>query len=229
MISERTIGRLSLYRRILEQARSRGASHLFSHQLAERAGCTSAQVRRDLMSISTEGTPTRGYDVEKLLDGLNSFLEGSCEHRVALVGIGNLGRALLAYFASRRANLQVVAAFDRDPERTGRVIYGCRCYAVEDMERQVRQEAVTVAILAVPGPEAQGVADQLVRLGIKGILNFAPVPIQTPADVYVENMDMTMALEKVAFFAHRNARATGGARPGPGAAVTQYAERDLIP
>ena len=201
MTSEKTIGRLSIYRRVLEQMQIAGEKNVFSHQVAERAGCTPAQVRRDLMVLAGDGTPTRGYDVDAFLNALNDFLVGAQKHM--LVGVGNLGRALLAYFAGRRENLAVIAAFDQNPQVTGRVIHGCRVYDMDELEDVAAREGIHVAILAVPAPSAQTVAEHLVRAGVRGILNFAPAPLQIPPHVYVEHIDMTMALEKVAFFARR--------------------------
>lgn len=190
-----------------------GEKNVFSHQIAERAGCSPAQVRRDLMVLAGDGTPTRGYDVDAFLNALNDFLVGAQKHM--LVGVGNLGRALLAYFAGRRENLAVVAAFDKDPQVTGRVIHGCRVHDMDELHDVLETEGIRVAILAVPAASAQAVADDLVRAGVRGILNFAPAPLLVPPNVYVEPIDMTMALEKVAFFARQ-------AEPDPQTASLQH-------
>jgi redox-sensing transcriptional repressor len=172
-----------------------------SHELAQRAGVSAAQVRRDLMVVGYEGSPKRGYETEKLLEGIRNTLDEPGGQKMAVVGIGNLGRALLAYFTGRRPGLAMVAAFDKDPARTGRVIHGCHCHHSDEMERVIEEENISVAVLAVPAVAAQKVADKLVRCGIGGILNFAPVPVHVPSSIYLENIDLTMSLEKVAFFA----------------------------
>lgn len=202
-ISDKTIGRLSLYRRLLNRLLTEGKRNVYSHELARMAGGTAAQVRRDLMSVGYSGSPTRGYDVRQLADSIGSFLDAPTPQGAALVGIGNLGRALMAYFAGRRPRLSIVAAFDSDPAKANRVIHGCRCYAVEDMARVVKELGIKVAVITVPAAQAQAVADTLVEAGVKGILNFAPVPLTAGPGVYVEDIDMTMSLEKVAYFARR--------------------------
>jgi redox-sensing transcriptional repressor len=101
--------------------------------------------------------------------------------------------------------LSIVAAFDNNPHKVGRVIHGCRCYSLDELPEVVRQLNIQVGVLTVPAGEAQAVADMLVRSGVKGILNFAPVPLKAPPNVYVEDIDMTMSLEKVAFFAGKGA------------------------
>ena len=107
----------------------------------------------------------------------------------------------MAYFADRQP-IRFVAAFDSDPEKIGRVIHGCRCYAAEQMTAVVAREEIHIAVITVPAAEAQAVCDQLVLAGVKGILNFAPVRLRVPAGLHVENIDLTMSLEKVAYFAH---------------------------
>ncbi|MBS3821234.1 MAG: redox-sensing transcriptional repressor Rex [Phycisphaerae bacterium] len=201
MIPEKTVGRLTLYRRILNDCIRGNTLSLRSHELASMAGVSAAQVRRDLMVVGYEGSPKRGYETEKLLDGIRRTLDEPGGQRMAVVGVGNLGRALLAYFTGRRPGLAMVAAFDKDPTRTGRVVHGCHCYHIDEMERVIDEEDIHVAVLAVPAVAAQKVTDKLVRCGIRGLLNFAPVPVHVPASVYLDDIDLTMALEKVAFFA----------------------------
>jgi redox-sensing transcriptional repressor len=111
----------------------------------------------------------------------------------------------MAYFAGRRPRLSIVAAFDTDPSKVNRVIHGCRCYDIADMARIVREAGIEVAVITVPARAAQDVADALVEAGVKGMLNFAPAPLRVPLGVYVEDIDMTMSLEKVAYFARQGA------------------------
>lgn len=203
MISDRTIGRLSLYRRLLRDLLSDGEKNIYSHQLAAMAGGTAAQVRRDIMAIGYSGSPVHGYDIEQLLESIGLFLDASQTQNVALVGVGNLGRALLAYFVGRHPTLSIVAAFDTDPAKANRVIHGCRCYPLEDLKRLVTELDIRLGIIAVPAPEAQGVANVLCQSGVRGLLNFAPVRLWVPEHVYVENLDVTMSLEKVAYFARQ--------------------------
>jgi len=202
-VSQKTIGRLSLYRRLLNRLVAEGAENVYSHELARLAGGTAAQVRRDLMAVGSIGSPKRGYEVRELVERIGAFLDHPMGQRVALVGVGNLGRAIMAYFTGRRPKLAIVAAFDNDPAKVNRVIHGCRCYAVEEIANVVARDDISVGIITVPAAQAQAVADMLVDAGVRGILNFAPVPLHVPPEAYVEDIDMTMSLEKVAYFARQ--------------------------
>jgi redox-sensing transcriptional repressor len=196
-----TIGRLSLYRRLLQEQLTTGARQIYSHQIARLAVTTAAQVRRDLMTIGFGGSPRRGYAIPELVDAINAVLARSVETAVALVGVGNLGRAILAYYANRQP-VRFAAAFDRAPEKTGRVLHGCRCHPIEEMAGVIAREGIHVGVIAVPAAEAQSVADLLVFAGVRGILNFAPIRLHVPPGLYVENVDLMMALDKVAYYAH---------------------------
>ena len=200
-ISVKTIGRLSLYRRLLHGLASGGTRSVYSHQLASLAGGTAAQVRRDMMAIGYTGSPNRGYDIRELIESIGNFLDDPNGQGVALVGIGHLGQAILAYFTGRRPRLQIVAAFDSDPYKVDRVFLGCRCYPVGQLGEVVREKQIKVAVVCVPASEAQAVADTLARSGVTAIVNFAPVPLRMGPGVYVEDIDMTMSLEKAAYFA----------------------------
>jgi len=201
MIPERTVARLSRYRRLLLELEKQGSSSVFSHQLATLAGVTAAQVRRDLMVTGYLGSPTKGYNISELVRSIGAILDAQGPVRAGLVGIGNLGRAILAYFVGRRPNISIVAAFDDDPDKAHRVIHGCWCYPVADMAEIVRDKEIRVGIVAVPASAAQATTDTLVTSGVTGILNFAPVTLVVPAYVYVENVDLAIALEKVSYFA----------------------------
>ncbi len=201
MVSDKTIGRISVYRRLLKEVAARGETNVFSHQLATMAGCTPAQVRRDVMTIGYSGSPARGYDVADLIDSISAVLDPPEHEGIALVGVGNLGRAMLSYFVGRSPRLAIVAAFDEDPEKVNRVIHGCRCYPVDEMEHVIGERGIREAIIAVPAAAAQDAARRLVSAGVNGLVNFAPVRLWVPDGVYVENVDVTMALERVAYFA----------------------------
>jgi redox-sensing transcriptional repressor len=201
-VSDKVVGRLSLYRRILARKHAEGVHNVFSHQLATASRCTAAQVRRDVMVTGCSGSPKHGYDVHELLEAIEDYL-GTQEVVTVLVGIGNLGRALMAYFSLRRPRLCIEAAFDVDPRKVGRVIHGVRCHPMGELDDICREQGADVGIIAVPAGNAQSAADALIRAGVRGLLNFAPVPLHVPEGIYVENMDMTMSLEKVAFFARQ--------------------------
>ena len=201
MASNNTIGRLSLYRRLLQKLESDGVKNVYSHQLARLAGATAAQVRRDIMVVGYSGSSVHGYEVGALMGSIGQFLDAAPVQRVALIGAGNLGRALLAHFVGRNHRFSIVAAFDSDAHKTGRVIHGCRCHALEELREVLASQEVHIAMLAVPASEAQETLNRLVDAGVTGILNFAPVRLWAPGNVYVEDMDVTMALERVAYHA----------------------------
>jgi redox-sensing transcriptional repressor len=197
----KTIERLALYRRLLRDLTAKGLDHLYSHQLAELANNTSAQVRRDLMITGYTGTPRKGYDVKELINRINSILDDISEQKIALIGIGNLGRAILSYFSYQQPTLSIVAAFDSDESKTNRVIGGCRCYHIREFDEKIKELKITLGIITVPAQHAQDVADMMTQAGIKGILNFAPVPLRVPEEVFTDRIDITTALEKIAYFA----------------------------
>jgi redox-sensing transcriptional repressor len=213
-ISAKVVARLSLYRRLLASEAAGGARHIYSHQLAIRAGVSAEQVRRDMMAVGYSGTPIRGYCIAELTNCIDALLDAAQGQSAAIVGLGNLGQAITVYSAGRWPKLSIVAAFDQDPAKVGEVINGCTCYLDTDIPRVVAERDIRVAIITVPASEAQKVADRLVEAGVKGILNFAPARLRVPPDVYVENMDVAVSLEKVAYFARQGAvhKATGGAR-----------------
>jgi len=201
--SEKNIERLLLYRRVLISFKNGGKTNIYSKQLASLADCTPEQVRRDIMSIGYSGSPVHGYDLEKLTNSISEFLDSNNLQKVALVGLGHLGRSIIDYFQGRRPKLTIAAVFDKDPDKIDRVMHGCRCYSTEKILEVIPKEDINVAIIAVPASGAQGVADLLVQAGIKGILNYAPVKLTLPPDIYVENRDMILAVEKVAYFARK--------------------------
>ena len=153
------------------------------------------------------GSPSKGYNIVELLGSIEAFFGHQECVNVALVGLGNIGKAILAYFHGRRPNLEIVAAFDIDPARVDCVIHGCRCYPMSALGEKSRELNISVGVIAVPVSAAQEVAKTLVDHGILGIMNFAPIPLRVPPHVYLEHVDMTTSLETVAFFARQNAQA----------------------
>jgi redox-sensing transcriptional repressor len=203
-ISDKTVARLSTYSRILSNLQQRSVPTIHSHGLASAAGVSPAQVRRDLMAVGGMGCPSKGYDVYNLSEHIETFFGNQEPVNVALVGLGNIGRAILAYFHGRRPNLHIVAAFDIDPNRVNRVYHGCRCYPMRMLEDIIQEQNISVGIIAVPVSAAQEAADTMVHQGIEGILNFAPIPLRVAKRVYLEQVDITTSLETVAYFARQN-------------------------
>ena len=202
-VSPRTVGRLSVYRRLLVRLLSEGTRDVYSHELASIAGCSPAQLRRDIMAVGYSGSPIHGYDVAQLTESIGRFLDASTTMGAAIVGVGNLGRAITDYFAGRRPKLAIVAAFDTDPKKIGQVIHGCHCYDVAQIQQVISEQGICLGIVTVPEDQAQNVADLLIMSGVKGMLNFAPVRLRVPNHVYVEDVDMTTSLERVAYFVRK--------------------------
>ena len=200
----RTIGRLTLYWRILRDLASERKTYIYSHDLALKSRVTAAQVRRDLMVLGYSGTPARGYDVNKLREHIEAFVFPPEEQKAIIAGVGNIGRALLKFFIGRRPTLKIVASLETNPDKFGRMIHGCPCHSVEEAAKVIREQCITVGIIAVPDKEAQYVADVFVDAGIRGILNFARTALNVPAGVYVEDIDLAMSMDRVAFFARQS-------------------------
>lgn len=200
-IPVRMVERLSGYRQHLRRWLAEGKRRIYSHELGALLGATSAQVRRDLMTIGYTGSPAKGYDVAGLVAAIGRLLDPPTREAVALVGLGQLGRAILNHFSATHLELPIVAAFDIAPEKVGRIVDGCRCYAVSEMPTVLRAHAVPLGIIAVPAEAAQAVAERLIAGGVRGLLNFAPVRLRVPPEVYVEDVNLAVSLEKMAFFA----------------------------
>jgi redox-sensing transcriptional repressor len=208
-IPSRCVERLSIYRRALLQDQRLHAPSIFSHELAFACRLTAAQVRRDLMLIGYSGSPTSGYEVKRLLSSIGTLLDPPHVREVAIVGMGHLGRSIAAYLVNRSPKIRLTAAFDVNPDKIGVTFSGVPCHPVERLAEVVMAQGIALGILTVPPEHAQEAAEQLVRAGVRGILNFAPACLHIPEKVHVENIDMTVALEKVAFFACGSPRRKG--------------------
>jgi redox-sensing transcriptional repressor len=203
-LPHKTVERLSQYRRALLLILSKEKTHVFSHEIAQMLHITPVQVRRDLMLIGYSGNLRKGYDIKELIDLIGKIIDTEKGQRVAVVGLGNLGKAIISYFRGKRTKLTIVAAFDINAEKINRVYNGVPCHHIDLLPKIIRQENITVGIITVPAEQAAGVAETMVLSGIKGILNFTPKPLNVSPHVYLEEYDMITSLEKVAFFAKKN-------------------------
>ena len=199
-LPERTVERLSEYRRSLFQCLEEGKTHIFSHELAELHHNTAVQVRRDIMFIGYTSMQRKGYDVSELISVICDILDSEKGLNVAVVGVGNIGRAITTYFTGKRSKLNILATFDVDHTKIDRVISGVKCYSLSMLKEVVSEQNISIAILTVPADSANEVSEQLVEAGIKGILNFTTVPVNVGEDVYLDEYDMITSLEKVAYF-----------------------------
>lgn len=203
MKHHKTIERLSLYRRLLQNLENDQVENVYSHHLAGMCNVTAAIVRKDLMGVGYLGNPRHGYQVNSLLKCINVYFEGNEANNVILVGIGNLGRALMSYFSKGNSSTTILSAFDLDDSKVNRVICNVKCLPYDEMKTFINSNKIKTAIICVPKVQAQKVADNLVNYGIKGILNFAPTRLLVPDSVFVENADISMFLDKVIYFASK--------------------------
>lgn len=199
-LPEKTVARLSEYRRILLDCLSKGQTHIFSHELANLNHITAVQVRRDMMLMGFSSMQRKGYDIKDLIGAIGSLIDTPDGLNVAVIGVGNLGKAVTSYFRGKRSKLNIVATFDVDPEKIGRVVGGVKCYHADDLGPMVKKLNISVGILTVPPEYARGMAEVLATNGIKGILNFTTVPLNMPGNVFLEEYDMITSIEKVAYF-----------------------------
>lgn len=200
ILPHKTIERLSQYRRALLMVHTSGKTHIFSHEIAKIIHITAVQVRRDIMLIGYTGTLRKGYCIKELIDLIGEIIDSNGVIRVCVVGVGNLGRAIINYFSGKRTKLSIVATFDSNHDKVGKKYSGVVCYDIEQLTEIVSKEEIKIGIITVPADQGQITADKMVKAGIRGILNYAPKSVLVPKDVYLEEYDMVTSLEKVAFF-----------------------------
>ncbi|MFQ5933331.1 MAG: redox-sensing transcriptional repressor Rex [Dehalococcoidia bacterium] len=198
-IPEVVILRLPLYLRALTQLKENGLEVVSSHALGEKLQITPAQIRKDLSYFGRFGKQGRGYNVGYLLSELRSIMGLNQEWKAALVGVGRLGRAIISYPGFAREGFHVVAVFDTAPDLVGTRVNGKAVRDMSELDQVIKEEAIHIGIVAVPEQHAQGVVDQLVRCGVKGILNYAPCSPQVPEGVWVRNVDPVLALQTLTF------------------------------
>ncbi len=203
-LPHKTVERLSQYRRALLLILSKEKTHVFSHEIAQTLHITPVQVRRDLMLIGYSGNLRKGYDIKELIDMIGNIIDTEKGQKVVMIGLGNLGKAIISYFKGKRTKLTIVAAFDINPDKVDRIYDGVPCYHISRLPDIMKKELVTIGIITVPADQAPAIAETLVHAGVKGILNYSPKPLNVSPYVYLEEYDMITSLEKVAFFAKKN-------------------------
>ena len=199
-IPEKTIERLSEYRRTLLSCHKQGITHVFSHVLAGMHGITAVQVRRDLMLIGFSSDTKKGYDVKVLIEFINNILDSKDVMNVAIIGMGHLGQAITKYFNGKGLKLRIVSAFDVDPEKVGRTIDDIPCYHMDEFEDVVSTMDISIVVISSPTRVAPSLVVPIINAGIKGVLNFTSAPLNFPQGIVSENYDITTILEKVAYF-----------------------------
>jgi redox-sensing transcriptional repressor len=205
-VADSTVRRLSLYLRVLEHAAARGHQTISSDTLADDGGTTSAQVRKDLSLFGSFGKRGRGYDVTELVKRLREILGLGREWKVYIIGVGKIGGALVSYRGFSERGFRVLGIYDSNPTIVGRLVDGLAVRSMAQLEHDARREQPDIAVITVPGDFAQAVADRIVASGVRGILNFAPVPLHVPASVTVKSVNMALELEGLAYaLVHRDA------------------------
>jgi redox-sensing transcriptional repressor len=200
VLPEKTVKRLSEYRRTMLRCLDEGKTHIYSHELAELHNVTAVQVRRDIMFIGYSSQSRIGYDIRDLSKAIGKIIDPREVMNLAVVGYGNLGKAVSTYLLNKRPMLKLVAAFDIDPKKIGSALSGIQCYSIERLREIITSQDITIAILSVPSAAAQDMAKALVASGIKGILNFTTININVPAEIALEEFDIITSIEKVAYF-----------------------------
>ena len=203
-IPEKTIERLSEYRRTLLSCHRQGITHVFSHVLAGIHGITAVQVRRDLMLIGFSSDTKKGYDVKVLIDFIDNILYSENAMNIAVIGMGHLGQAITKYFNGKQLKLRITAAFDVDPQKVGHTIDDIPCYHMDEFEDVVSNNDISIVIVSSPTKVASTLVVPIINAGIKGVLNFTSAPLNFPQGIVVENYDITTVLEKVAYFVKAN-------------------------
>ena len=199
-IPKKTVYRLSVYLRCLDQFGEDGVQTVSSQGLAHSAGVKPTQLRKDLTSFGHFGTRGLGYDVAKLREKIAEVLGRKRMQPVVLIGVGHLGSALLAYKGFEKESFEIVAGFDIDVKRQRRKTFPQSIHHLDKLEQFVRQHRIKMAIITVPPSAAQEAANRLIGAGVNAILNFAPVVLRVPSNVVVSNVNLAIELENLSYF-----------------------------
>ncbi|REK17178.1 MAG: redox-sensing transcriptional repressor Rex [Planctomycetota bacterium] len=210
-VPKAVVSRLSLYLRELQRLVRDGHDRTSSSQLGRLLGFSDAQVRKDLAYFGHFGHPGIGYRCDDLIRAIRKILGTDRDWPVAMVGTGNLGRALLGYKGFSHQGFRIVAAFDVDPQRVGATIEGVRVFHLDQLPEVATDHKIKLGMIAVPAGAAQNVADRLASAGIEGVVNFAPVTISLPEHVRQVGVDLAIELEQLSFSVVSRIAGNGGA------------------
>jgi len=199
-LPDKTVERLSQYRRSLNNQLEKGKTHIFSHEIANLLHITPVQVRRDIMLIGYSGTLRKGYDIKEMVELIGKIIDTEEGQKIAVIGLGNLGKAFIHYLQEKKSKLDIVAAFDINPEKINKSYADVFCYHFDQLEEIVTAQGIKIGIITTPPEVVTEIAKKLSEAGIKGILNFTPKPLSEQEGVYLEEYDMITSLEKVAYF-----------------------------
>ena len=199
-IPDIVVGRLPRYLQALEHMHLEGIKTTSSQELGERIGISAAQIRKDLSQFGEFGKQGTGYSIRYLVEQLHDILHITRDWDLTLVGIGDLGNALARYQGFAEHGFHIVLAFDNDPAKVGKSISGIKIQDINGMEDQIRKNQVRIAMLTVPAGSAQAIAEKLVAAGIRAILNYAPISLNLPDGIHVENIDPIVKLQHITYY-----------------------------
>ncbi len=199
-IPDAAIKRLPVYLRVLEDVKASEIQIVSSAELAEKTGFSPEQIRKDLAYFGAFGTRGVGYDTGVLSRRIAKILGLHHGVKAALVGAGHLGYALARYSLSKHKDVRLIAIFDADPTKVGTDIMGVMVQAAASMEKVIAEEGIKIGIICVPASEAQNVAEQMAGAGVEAVLNFAPAKLRLGPEVFVQNIDLTIELQSLAYY-----------------------------
>lgn len=199
-IPDIVIGRLPVYLRALTRLLQEGQEVTSSHELGQRLGISSAQIRKDLSHFGGFGKQGTGYQIAYLVEQLRQVLKVNQEWEVVLVGAGDLGSALVHYKGFSDRGFRIAYVFDNSPEKVGRNIGEFTIRPMNEMQNTVRDKGVKIAMIAVPAEKAHEVANQLIEAGIRAILNYAPINLNVPSNVHVQYIDPVLHMQRMTYY-----------------------------
>ena len=199
-IPDIVIGRLPIYLRALNHMIQENREYTSSHELGERLGISSAQIRKDLSHFGEFGKQGTGYNVRYLYEQLRQILKVDREWLMAVVGIGDLGRAIAHYRGFQARGFRVAALFDADPAKIGERIGELTVLPMTQLVEEIARQHIRIAMIAVPAAEAQAVADLLIEAGVQALLNYAPITLAVPPGVWVQYIDPVAHLQHMTYY-----------------------------
>jgi len=194
------IGRLPVYLRALQQLSEKGILTTSSQELGEMIGISAAQIRKDISQFGEFGKQGTGYSIPFLIERLRSILKVDRVWDVVIVGMGDIGHALARYNGFKNRGFRTTMVFDNDPEKIGQKVGEYEIYDIATLPERIKQNKIRVAMLTVPASSAQELADQLVKAGIRAILNYAPTSLNVPRNVHVQYIDPVAHLQRMTYY-----------------------------
>lgn len=194
------IGRLPVYLRALQQLSEKGILTTSSQELGEMIGISAAQIRKDISQFGEFGKQGTGYSIPFLIERLRSILKVDRVWDVVIVGMGDIGHALARYNGFKNRGFRITMVFDNDPEKIGQKVGEYEIYDIATLPERIKQNKIRVAMLTVPASSAQELADQLVKAGIRAILNYAPTSLNVPRNVHVQYIDPVAHLQRMTYY-----------------------------